>query len=135
MEEIEVVKYITTIKFGVVELRQDAQGLWRDANGVVFALRRDTGSLDPIDQCGIAPFVLPVGVAPPILTAACVAHDYMYESPAYQLFHLRSEADEYLMRLIQDNVKESFWRRMARPFYWISRTFGRGAWENEKTND
>lgn len=129
------VKYITTLKFGVVELRQNAEGLWCDSSGVVFALRRDSGSLDPVDQCGIAPFVLPVGITPPLVTAACVIHDYMYESPAYQLFHKRSEADDYLCKLIEENVKQPFWRSLGRPFRWISRRFGRGAWENDQTND
>lgn len=128
-------KYIVTKTFGVIELTLFTDGLWRSADGTIFALRRDSGAIDPVDQCGISPFAIPTWLTPDGVLTACRVHDYMYESPAFQMFHKRSEADEYLKKLVEQNPKNGFWRGIGKPFRWLSRKFGKGAWENPGTND
>lgn len=127
-------KFLASKTFGVVEIRlSEEDGLWRDLDGVIFALRREGGAIDPIDQCGIAPFAIPVWAVPDSINAACRVHDFMYESPAYQAFHTRSEADEYLAYLAGQS--SGFWSVLKHPFKWLSRQFGKRAWENQSTND
>lgn len=128
------IKYIVTKAFGVIELNLFPDGLWRDGGGTIFAIRREGGGIDPVDQCGIAPFAIPVAITPDDVLAACRVHDYMYETPAYQLFHTRSEADDYLERAIARS-KHPIWKLVASPFRWLARQFGRPAWENDATND
>lgn len=102
-------------------------GLWRDQFGTIIALRDDTATLDLSDRCGIGVFSLSESHE---LTAYCRPHDYAYSSPAYQVFHTRRQADEYLRDLIAENKK---WWWLANPFYWLSRLFGGRAWEHEAT--
>ena len=89
-------KYIVTPKWGIIELKADEKGLWRDKHGTVFALA-DQSSADPFDRCGVAPFVLPVTI--PSLEDGCKPHDYMYSSTAFQLFHTMHEANLEMLRL------------------------------------
>lgn len=125
-------RYVPIPKFGVYELTYNEKGLWVSSDGTIWALRRDSGSKDDVDRCGIEPFALPLDSP---LTPLCRVHDYMYESPAYQMFHTRKQADKELMRLIGASDVGSFWKLFKRPFYWLSRQFGRNAWENESTNN
>lgn len=131
----ESVRYIVTKAFGVIELHRSPDGLWRDPNGTIFALRREGAGLDPVDQCGIAPFALPASATPEYILAACRIHDYMYESDVYQLYHTRAEADERLRRLMLAGAGRSLWRLAAAPFKWLARAFGFGAWENKDTDN
>lgn len=125
-------KYIVTKRFGVIELTYGPDALWRDQKGTVFALRRDSGSFDKTDRCGVYPVVMPFKTA---LDLGCKVHDYLYESPVFQLFHTRLEADEYFRILEINSTKKSSWKILVTPFYYIARWFGASAWENKLTNN
>lgn len=125
-------KYIVTKTFGVIELSYGSDALWRDDKGTVFALRRDSGSFDESDRCGIYPVVMPFKTA---LDLGCKIHDYMYESPAFQLFHTRLDADIYFKTLETEATEHSFWKILVHPFYKAARWFGVAAWENKLTNN
>lgn len=127
-------KFIVTNRYGVTKLYLGEDGLWRNDGGTVFALRSKGDSVDPVNQCGVYPFVIPQNMAPKELNAACTVHDYMYESPAYQLFHTRKEADKELARLI-GLPATGFWGVLAVPFWALSRLFGGRFWENKKTDN
>lgn len=121
-------QFIVAGKDCLVELRYTEEGVWTDSKGTIFALRDKTASTDTITRCGVGWASLPVDDP---LTAACAPHDYVYECPAYQLFHTRREADAYLASLVEQIPG---WRRfMAKPFYYIVRLFGGRLWENPKT--
>jgi hypothetical protein len=106
-------------------------GLWRTPDLTVWAMEDfKASSADVIDRCGIGVFSL--GEDHP-LTAACAAHDYMYSSRAFQLFHTRKEADEMLEQLVDKAGRGHWYRYLAKPFKWLSRIFGAKYWENERT--
>lgn len=126
-------RYIATKRFGVIELTySSADSLFRDSSGTVFALRQDGTLTDPDPRCGVAPFVLPSGSP---LDDACRVHDYMYESPAYQLFYSRKKADEAFFRLEKEVTSGTVWSALTKPFYFLVRLFGKSKWENKNTND
>ncbi len=127
-EVLEQRKYII-FKGVTVELKY-INGLWRGPDGCIFALRDDTATVDMIDRCGIGIFSLP---ATHPLTAACRVHDYMYSSPAYQLFNTREKADSILRQMISEIGEGHWYRWLADPFYWISRAVGTRFWENKLT--
>lgn len=129
MEQQEILKKYIVFKGVTVELKF-INGLWRAPDGCIFALADDKAVVDTIDRCGIGIFSLP---AKHPLTAACKVHDYMYSSPAYQLFNSRRTADEYLRRLINEVGEGHWYGWLADPFYWISRTLGARFWENKLT--
>lgn len=126
-------RYIVTKRWGVIELTySSADRLFRDSTGIIFALRSD-GSLKDLDpRCGVSPFVLPMGTA---MDDPCRVHDYMYESPAYQLFYTRKAADREFLRLEKLVTSGSVWRTLAKPFYFLTRLFGKSKWENKDTNN
>lgn len=111
----------------VLTLTRAENNLWTDDEGVIFALVDDAASVDKEDRCGIHYLSFPSWHP---LTAACKVHDYMYSSPAYQVFHTRAQADRYLGKLIRQ-IK--YWWWLARPFEWLAHTFGKKYWENKLT--
>ncbi len=124
----EFIKYV--VANGVIHplfLRID--GLYADSSGTIWALSESKTSADVIDRCGVGDLSLSPNHP---LTAARKVHDFMYSSPAYQVFHTRKEADEELERLanLVDFGRYSFW---AKPLKWLSRLFGGKFWENNKT--
>lgn len=121
-------KYIVLAKT-VVTLTENAMGLYEDAAGCVWALRDDSQTLDAVERCGIAPFALPSWGMFQQLNEMCKAHDFAYSCPAYQAFHTREDADQYLGTLIS---------RGGYPvtgiiFEQIAHQLGGFAWENSKT--
>lgn len=97
----------------------------------MYALRDPRDSSDPVDRCGVYPLALPVSLTPDELLIACKTHDFMYSSPAYQLFNSREESDSHLTQLgEQGNI---FSKLLSVPFYFIARALGRAFWENKKT--
>ena len=112
----------------IVHIGRGNDGFYRDATGTIYALRDDEDVADVIDRCGIGWASLPVRNP---LNPGCRVHDYAYTSSAYQAFHTRKEADEYLRRLIAETPSK--WSVLAWPFYWLSRIFGGKYWENKKT--
>ena len=108
----------------VIEKYQD--GLWRDKWGTVYAVAEDTASVDNIDRCGIGWFSLPEKHP---LTDACRPHDFMYSSPAFQMFHTREEAD----RALWWYCKILGFPTTGKIFRWISDKLGGSKWENSET--
>lgn len=127
---IGTVKYIV-LNAETIELTYCADGLWYDEDGTAYALRKEEGSLDDIDRPGIYPFVMPIKSP---LDNGCAVHDYLYECPAYQLFHTRKEADEVMLSLVKQSTRGSVWSVLTYPFYYITRLLGWFAWENNDTN-
>ena len=125
--EASRIGFIAGGKFGVVELRLNENGFWADPSGVVYALRDSSQSLDDSDRCGIYPFVVPVAS---ILDRGCSVHDYLYESPSYQFYHTRAEADAEMLRLHRAAPRHPL-RVLALPFYWVARLLGGVAWEGK----
>lgn len=119
----------TVFRGKVIELSLGADGLYRDQDGTVFALRDDSASFDLIDECGVAPFTIK---ADEIVNDACKNHDWKYSSPAYQRYHTRNEADQGLRDAIA--ADKSLWRFVAWPFFFISRMLGSDLWEDKKTD-
>lgn len=113
----------------LVELRHLEDGLWHSSDGTTFALTDDAAIKDPFDRCGVGVFSFPSDHP---LTDACRAHDYMYSSPAFQLFHNRAAADAWLLFLAEQVDKKT---PLPRLFYWISRIFGGKFWDNSVTNN
>lgn len=125
---IDAYKYIVFRGTVITLEHSTVDNLWRAPDGTVMALRDTSASVDNVDTCGVGPLSLP-DTHP--LSALCGRHDYMYESPAFQLFHTREEADTYLEYLIHNYGKR--WSWVSKPFYWLCRLFGGDFWENPKT--
>ena len=116
----------------VIGIIQGEDGLWRDADGTIYALEDDRASVDPRNVCGVGPVSLPEDSP---LNEACRPHDYEYSSPAYQAFHTREEADEDLRKNLELLSQGHWYHFVAYPFYWLARTFGGTFWENNMTNN
>lgn len=123
-----------TVKFiiykeRVMPLFMDTRGFWVSTSGGKFAFRDKSNSVDDKSQCGVGIFTLPDwGVFREINEAGAV-HDYMYESPVYQAFHTRKEADEYLGKLLElkgHTVIGKVFSNVAKLLGWLF-------WENPKT--
>lgn len=124
-------KYIV-FKGEVIPLTQDSKGVWTSPDGTIFAEEDGTFTKDPVPRCGDDRLHVNLGPRDP-LNAICYSHDFRYNSPAYQMFHTRVEADLWLRDSI---LKLGGWRAfLAYPFYFITRIFGARDWENETTND
>lgn len=107
----------------------DSPGIYRSWEGTVFALREDNTSVDLIDRCGVGIFSLDPKHP---LTDACKPHEFMYSSPAFQLFNTREEADKRLAELVDilQKKKGSF---VGKVFRTLAQWFGASLWENKKT--
>jgi len=115
-----------------MHITQQADGLWYNDDGTVIALQDTSASVDPVNECGVAPFNLSPDNP---LTKDCSVHDYMYSSPAYQRFNTEQEANEYLETLIENDKDAGLWRLCAKPFYWITQLLGGFFWENDATRN
>lgn len=114
----------------VYRLCRDENNLWRDKHGVIWALRDTHASIDEFSGCGVSPFALPDWHIFRKLNEICARHDYMYSSPAFQYFHTRKDADEYL-EMLTNEAEYLSW--LGKPFKYLSRIFGGQFWENKKT--
>lgn len=114
----------------IYRLTLDANGLWRDRYGVVWAIESTHASVDANQGCGVSPFVLPDWHIFRQLNDICSAHDYMYSAPAFQYFNTRKDADEYLEMLIG---QDQYFGWIGKPFKWLCRVFGGRYWDNKKT--
>ncbi len=120
--------FIATSK-EVIALSLGEDGLYRDSNGTIYALRDDSDTVDLVDRCGVGVFSLPEGHP---LNDACAVHDKMYSIPAYQAFHSRAEADAELARLVSI-IDGGKYRVFAPVFQFISWLAGSRLWENRRT--
>jgi len=127
--ETNKVKFIA-FKTGMIKITLSDDMLWRSEDGTIWALADDTASVDSTVRCGVGLLSLPEDSP---LTPGCKVHDYLYSSPAYQLFHTRAEADRYLRRQIKLISGNRWYRVFAEPFKWLSEKFGGRYWENDKT--
>lgn len=119
-------KYLV-FKKEIITLHVNKDNLWEDDKGCIYAFRRDRNS---IDKCGIGVLTIPNSTDYlKTLNKICSAHDYMYESPAYQLFNTRKEADEFLYNTFK--IKNH--SLVGKVFYNICRVFGGFWWENKET--
>lgn len=125
-------KHYIVLKNQVIELTKGSDGLWRDADGGVYAYADAGSSVDDKSRCGVGIFSLPESS---YLTPACAIHDYQYSSPAYQAFHTRQEADRALRRNIKTIVGSPY-----NPVYLLGQLFksvvdtlGSQYWDNKNT--
>lgn len=123
-------RYIATRRFGVIELTPNDNGILQDELGTLYATVLDSDSLDLVDRCGIWPFVIPQALTPDEVLSSCVAHDFMYSSAAYQLYHTREQADQAL-----ENMMSRKFSMVGKIFKKLARWFGGRAWENRDTNN
>lgn len=111
----------------VIELTFGEDGLWRSSDGVIIAYPYEPYDKNDV-KAGIGFISMPHDDP---ITCLIAAHDYMYECPAYQMFHTRAEADADLKEKLK---YAQGWRKILRyPFYIVSRIFGGFWWENNKT--
>jgi len=122
-------KYLLTKRFGVIKLTLIEDVLWRDEFGTVFALQDLRESSDKIPRCGVWPVVLPEWMP---FTDVCVVHDFMYSSPAYQVFNTRREADDKFRELLGAKTKDSWYSIFTYPLYLTVRVFGGFFWEERE---
>lgn len=99
-------------------------GNWRDTSGTIWALREDGVFTDSDPRCGKAPLTINR------YADGCAAHDFAYNSPTYQEFHTRKEADQNLKKHL---LMVGAPKVVANLFYWIVRRVGGFFWENDKT--
>lgn len=114
----------------IYRLELGSNGLWRDRHGVIWALQDDHASLDLNQVCGVFPFSLPNWHIFRQLNDICAKHDYMYSTPAFQYFHTRKDADEYLQMLLEQDKYLSW---LGRPFKWVCRIFGGRFWDRKES--
>jgi len=124
-----MIKDVRYLKFRgeVIDLYKDSSGFWIDKDGAIYALA-DVSPVDTIDRCGVGVFSL--GKNSP-LNRLCKKHDYMYQSPVYQYYYTREEADKALM----NDFRLANRPLIGRIFYSLARLFGAKYWENKKTNN
>lgn len=125
----ETIKLFTWRNGQSVPLFRGDDGLWRDADGGIYAIPEGADSADPHVRCGIGILSLPEHWQ---ITIACRAHDYAYSTPAYQLTHTRSEADDMLETHIYLIEKSQFTAEVLAD---LARTYGSSFWENKATDD
>lgn len=114
------VRYIATKRWGVFELTQGTDGLWRDSDGSIWALADYAHTSDTVNRCGIG--VASLDVNNP-LTKDCKPHDYAYSCLAFQVFYTRLQADDYLATLVRFDRDAGLWRLMALPAWILSRLY------------
>lgn len=123
-----------TVKFiiykGKVEpLFLDSRGFWVSVHGAKFAFRDKSKSVDDKVRCGVGVLTLPDWSFFEEINEACGVHDYMYESPVYQAFHTRTEADDYLNELLRLKGHPL----VGSVFSSVANLLGVPWWENEET--
>lgn len=114
------------------ELRRNpSTNFWKDQYGTLFAYAYDGDSVDHRNACGVGFFSLADGNP---LNEACTPHDFAYDTPVYQAFHTRDEADHYLGQLLKQvpGYEHSLTPEL---FEWLARQEGFHFWENPATNN
>lgn len=123
-------KYIV-FRQKTIELIKNEDGYWEDEKGTIYAFADPTSSVDDKPQCGVGLLTLPDFPFFREINRMCGRHDYLYESPVYQAFHNRSEADVYLEMQLAAIGHPLVGEVMSQ----ISEDLGAPFWENEKTRD
>lgn len=112
-------------------------GLWRTLDGTIIAFAEEADSADKEVRPGVGFFSWRSWwIFSDELTDAARPHDYMYSSPAYQMFHTRAEADNALEETIREISKEKDEPALAYfalPFRKLANWLGSGFWENPNT--
>ena len=104
----------------IIHIARGNDGLFRDKDGTIYALRDDSDTLDIIDRCGVG--ILSLSTKHP-LTAACRPHEFMTSSPAFQAFYTYAEANEWLASHVRI-VEQGRYRFWATPFKWLATVYG-----------
>lgn len=110
--------------------------LWRSNDGCVYAFPENGASIDKNDGAGVGwlswyswfPWAKK-------LNEWARRHDYIYSSPAAQVFKTRYEADSYLKFLILIGAEGDGSAIVAQSFKQLSREFGARFWEHLATRD
>lgn len=129
----EASKFIV-VHGNTIELVRNERGFWEAPNGTIFAYSEASASIDPITRCGIGFFSLSPDSP---LTDACRPHDFAYNSPVYQAFHLRIDADKKLrhdIAIIGAELHRPWYHAIGQTFLEIVRNVGNRFWENKETN-
>lgn len=113
----------------VITLTLGADGLYRSEDGTLWGFHDKSLSADDKDVCGVGWFSLPDWDYFKKANEACAVHDYMYESPVFQAFHERAEADTYLGTLLLLAGHPV----LGKIFPDIARLLGAPLWENTQT--
>lgn len=123
-------KKFIIFKGSIITITQDSDGLWYDDNNTIYAYSEPKDSVDTEVRAGIGWFSLP---SDSLLSAYSRGHDHAYSSPAYQAFHTRKEADEYLEACLK--LCPGYDATVVPElFTFLSRMFGSFFWENKQTN-
>jgi hypothetical protein len=109
-----------------MEITLGEDGLWRNADGVVFAFADKENSMDEKTRCGVGVLSLPETDP---ATFACSLHDFKYASKGYQHFNSREKADKDFLRDLENSKINLVKRKIM---YTIVRIFGRFFWEKNK---
>lgn len=112
-----------------VKLTVDEDGLLRDPDGCIWAMRDRSNEVDPRSICGVFPVAVPDWPVFRELNDACGPHDFVTSSPEYQWFHTFEEATEVLSLI----GKTKRWWWLERPFKWVAGSWlGRQFWEGKR---
>lgn len=114
-----------------IKLTRNIEGFFEDEHGTVYAFAEELGSMDREVRCGVGRFSLSKDNP---LNDACACHDYMYQSPVFQAFNTRSEAD-FILRKHLELIEEDTPSITPELFFFISRQLGGFFWENDETNN
>lgn len=109
--------------------RNPVNGIWYDQDGGMWDFADPSSSVDQKARCGVGLLSLPDWPFFRKLNEACGVHDHLYESPAYQAFHTREEADTLLENLLALSEHPRFGRFARR----VSELYGADLWENPHT--
>ena len=108
--------------------------IWIDEHGTIYGFPEEHYSTDHVVRLGVGPLSLPESNK---FTAAAVFHDGAYSIPVYQLYNLRTTADEQLelqSKIIDPSVRGQLvgrWLRIAAGLFgWLP-----WLWENKKTRN
>lgn len=122
-----------SVRGQTVELIRNAQGFWEAPGGTIFAYGELSHTVDPVTRCGIGFFSLSETND---ITDACRPHDFAYNSPVYQAFHTREEADQKLetdITLIGQELRRPWYQWVGKLFRKVAEVFGGKYWENKET--
>lgn len=118
------------LKGRTIVLTKNADDLWCDETGCIFAIRDEAAMTDPVDRIGVWPFVVPFKTP---MDDVYKVHDYMYSCPAWQFFHTREESDAWAREWHLAETQGYAWSLLAGPFYFLMRKLGGRFWERKET--
>lgn len=113
----------------VITLTKNSNGFWQDDFGTIYAYADSSTSVDNKPQCGVGMATLPDWPIFKVINDICGLHDYKYESPVYQAFHTRAEADVAL----QNDLASQGYPVLGEAFALIAERLGAPLWENLST--